>query len=73
MAFKQVAKIEAHHRARFKKLLEMVEAGSVFKREHRIKWECSACIYIHEGTEPLKKYHSYKHPQRFYEPANLDL
>lgn len=73
MAFKQVAKIEAHHRARYKKLIAMVEAGTVFKRESPIKWKCSVCGYIHEATEPPKKCPSCKHPQRYYEPAYLDI
>lgn len=72
-AFKQVAKIEAHHRERFKKLLVMVEAGTVYKREQAIKWKCSVCGYIVEGTEPPQKCPSCEHPQKFYEPANLDV
>jgi rubrerythrin len=72
-AFKQVAKIEAHHRERFKKLLEMVEAGTVYKREQAIKWKCSKCGYIYKGTEPPTKCPSCEHPQKFYEPANLDF
>ena len=52
IAFKQVAKIEAHHRERYKKLLEMVEAGTVYTREQPIKWKCGVCGYVHEGTEP---------------------
>ena len=35
--FRQIAKIEMHHRDRYKKLLQMVEAGTVFKREQPIK------------------------------------
>ena len=31
--FRQIAKIERQHHDRFKKLLEMVEAGNVFKRD----------------------------------------
>lgn len=73
MAFKQVAKIEAHHRTRFGKLLEMVDSGTVFKREQPIKWKCSVCGYIHHGTEPPKKCPSCEHPKRYYEPANLDV
>ncbi len=72
-AFKQVAKIEAHHRERFKKLLAMVEAGTVYQRDQAIKWKCSVCGYIVEGTEPPKKCPSCEHPQKFYEPANLDV
>jgi len=73
MAFKQVAKIEAHHRARYKKLLEMVEAGTVFKREQAIKWKCSVCGYVYEGTEPPPKCPSCKQPKEYYEPASLDF
>ena len=72
-AFMQVAKIEAHHRERYKRILEMVEAGTVYKREQPIKWKCGICGYIHEGTEPPKKCPSCEHPQQYYEPANLDL
>ncbi len=73
IAFTQVAKIEAHHRARYKKLLEMVEAGTVFKREQAIKWKCSVCGYVYEGTEPPPKCPSCKHPAEYYEPANMDF
>jgi rubrerythrin len=72
-AFKQVVKIEAHHRERYRKLLEMLEAGTVFKREQPIKWKCSVCGYTHEGNEPPPKCPSCKNPKEFYEPANLDF
>jgi rubrerythrin len=72
-AFRQVAKIEAHHRERYTKLLAMVAAGTVYKRAEAIKWKCSICGYIVEGTEPPQKCPSCEHPQKFYEPANLDV
>ena len=72
-AFRQVARIEAHHRERYKKLLAMVQNGSVYKRDEPIKWKCSMCGYIVEGTEPPVKCPSCEHPQKFYEPANLDV
>jgi len=72
-AFRQVAKIEAHHRERYKRLLAMVEAGTLYKRETPIKWKCSVCGYVVEHTEPPKKCPSCEHPQKFYEPANLDV
>ena len=71
--FKQIAKIEAHHRARYKKLLDMVEAGTVFTREQPIKWKCGVCGYVHEGTEPPPQCHACKHPKEHYEPASLDF
>ncbi len=72
-AFRQVARIEAHHRERYKKLLAMVEAGTVYQRAQPIKWKCTMCGYIVEGTEPPQKCPSCEHPQKFYEPADLDI
>ena len=71
--FRQVSKIEAHHRDRYRKLLEMVENGTVFKRDEPIKWKCSKCGYIHVGTEPPRKCPACKHPTEYYEPADLDI
>ena len=71
--FRQIAKIEAHHRERYRKLLEMVEAGTVYKREQPIKWKCSVCGYVHEDTEPPTTCPSCKHPKEHYEPANMDF
>ena len=71
--FKMIGKIEAHHRERYKKLLEMVKNGTVFKREEPIKWKCSVCGFTVEGTEPPPKCPACKNPREFYEPADLDL
>lgn len=71
--FKQIGKIEEHHRERYKNILEMVEAGMVFKREQPIKWKCSVCGYTVDSTEPPPKCPACKNPRELYEPANMDL
>jgi len=71
--FRQIVKVEAHHRDRYKKLIEMVKNGTVYKREQPIKWKCSVCGYVHEGTEPPVKCPCCSHPKEYYEPANLDF
>jgi rubrerythrin len=71
--FSQIAKVEAHHRDRYQKLLAMVESGTVFKREKPIKWKCGICGYVHEGTEPPEKCPCCKHPKEYFEPANLAI
>ena len=71
--FKQVGRIEQHHRDRYKKLLEMVESGTVFKREQHIKWKCSICGFTYEGTEPPPRCPACKNPREYYEPANMDF
>jgi rubrerythrin len=71
--FKQIAKIEKHHRDRYKKLLELVENGTVYKREETIKWKCTKCGYIHEGKEPPPKCPCCKHPKEYFEPSDLGM
>jgi hypothetical protein len=39
--FRQVAKVEAYHERRYRKLLKRVGKGTIFKREKAIKWKCS--------------------------------
>jgi rubrerythrin len=73
MLFKTIAKIEAHHRDRYKKLLDMVENGTVYKREEPIVWKCAVCGYIHEGTEPPPKCPCCKHSLEHFEPADLSI
>ncbi len=71
--FQQIGKIESHHRDRYKKLLEMVENSTVYKRDQPIKWKCCHCGYVIEGQEPPPKCPGCKQPKEFYEPANLDV
>jgi len=71
--FTQIAKIEKQHRERFKKLLELVNTGTVYKREQPIKWKCSVCGYTYEGKEPPPRCPYCKRPRNYYEPANLDV
>lgn len=66
--FEEIAQVEAHHEARYRKLLKMVEDGTVYKRDRPIRWKCSKCGYIHEGTEPPEECPSCKHPREYYEP-----
>jgi rubrerythrin len=73
MLFMQIGKVEAKHRERYLKLLEMVKSGTVFTRKEPIKWKCSLCGYTHTGTEPPTKCPACKHPKEYYEPADMDL
>jgi rubrerythrin len=71
--FRQVAKVEKEHENRYIKLLDMVESGTVYKRDEPIKWKCSQCGYVFEGKEPPKECPSCKHPKEYYEPEDLAM
>jgi len=69
--FNAIGKVEKRHEERYKKLLEMVEKGKVYKRDSEIKWKCSKCGHIHVGREPPKKCPSCAHSLEYFEPEDL--
>lgn len=73
LLFEQIAKVEALHRDRYARLLEMVTSGTVFQRDEPIKWRCSLCGYVAEGTEPPSKCPCCQHPKEYYEPADMNV
>ncbi len=71
--FTQIAKIEKEHELRYRRLLEMVEKGTVYLRETPIRWKCSVCGYIHEGTEPVAKCPACSHAREYFEPESMSF
>ncbi|MBW3021244.1 rubrerythrin family protein [Candidatus Woesearchaeota archaeon] len=69
--FRAIAKIEAKHEERYKKLLALVKAGKVYEREQEIEWKCSKCGNIHKGKQPPEECPSCKHAREYYEPADM--
>ena len=47
--FTAIAKVEKHHEARYRKLLENIENGTVFKKDGKVFWKCINCGHIHQG------------------------
>lgn len=66
-SFKEIAEVEEHHEARYRKLLENVKNKTVFKKEKTVKWICRNCGYVHEGKEAPKECPACKHPQAYYQ------
>jgi rubrerythrin len=66
-SFTQIAKVEKFHESRYRKLIDNLAKGEVFKRQTSVKWHCANCGYIHEGPEPPTQCPACKHPQAYYE------
>ncbi len=66
-SYDQIAKVEKFHESRYRKLIANVRAGEVFKRKTPVKWHCTNCGYVFEGTEPPQECPACKHPQAYYE------
>ncbi len=66
-SFEQISKVERFHEARYRKLAANVANGEVFKKKAPVKWHCTNCGYVYEGTEPPKICPACQHAQAFYE------
>lgn len=66
--FRNVAKVEAEHEARYRQLLARVASGHFFEREEEIEWQCRNCGYVHKGKKAPKECPACAHPQAFFEP-----
>ena len=65
-----IAIAEKHHEERYKKLLEQLKAGTLFKKESEVWWICRECGYAVFGKEPPEKCPSCDHPKAYYELKN---
>lgn len=70
--FAAIATVELRHRDRFKWYLDQVKAGTVWKRDTPIKWQCLVCGYIYEGTTPPMVCPGCAHPYQHYIALDYD-
>ena len=66
-SFEQVSKVEKFHESRYRKLINNLANTEVFNKKASVKWHCTNCGYVFEGTEPPKECPACKHPQAFFE------
>jgi len=62
-----ISSAEAHHHERYQKLLDQLEAGTVFKKDEEVSWVCRECGFVHVGKEAPKVCPSCDHAQAFYQ------
>ncbi|MBK3516821.1 rubrerythrin [Carboxylicivirga marina] len=67
VAFKMIAKVEAHHEARYRKLYDNLAEGKVFEKDGKVTWMCRNCGFIHEGTKAPKTCPACLHSQAYFE------
>ncbi|MBD3380041.1 MAG: rubrerythrin family protein [Candidatus Omnitrophica bacterium] len=65
--YREIAKVEKEHEARYRALLANVKEEKVFKKDRPVKWHCRNCGFVHESEEAPKVCPACKHPQSYYE------
>ena len=66
-AFKKIAEVEKWHERRYNKLIEAVQAATVFKKPQTVLWKCRNCGRVIEATEAPEICPSCDHPQAYFE------
>ena len=64
--FTRLAEVEKHHEMRYRKVLEELKAGAVFKRGQEVYWYCTNCGHIEKGLEAPKACPVCAHPQSYF-------
>ncbi|NQT23162.1 MAG: rubrerythrin family protein [Candidatus Omnitrophica bacterium] len=65
--FKEIAEVEEEHEKRYRKLLNNLKEGMIFRKDSIVKWKCRNCGYVHKGKEAPEECPACKHPQAYYE------
>ena len=65
--FRSIAEVEKEHEKRYRKLLDNIENGKVFKKSSSVVWKCRNCGYLHKSDEAPKECPACKHPTAYCE------
>ena len=68
--FRTIAEVEKQHEKRYKKLLDNIKTGKVFKKDTQVFWKCRNCGYVHTGEDALEVCPACQHPQAHFEVMN---
>lgn len=66
-AFREIGKVEEQHEKRYRKLLDNVKKGLVFRKQCMVEWKCRNCGYVFVGKEAPETCPACKHPKAYYE------
>jgi rubrerythrin len=67
LTFRQVAKVEAYHERRYRKLLDILERSRIFEKAVPEHWKCQNSGHVHESTEVPLKCPVCSHPRAYFE------
>lgn len=66
-SFREIAKVEAFHEARYRKLLDNVNSGAAFTKPAPLTWHCRNCGYVVEGASAPELCPACAHAQKHFE------
>lgn len=70
--FRNIAKVEKEHEARYLKLAKNIETNEVFTKQEPTRWKCRKCGHVHEGASAPKECPTCQHPQGYFEKKEVN-
>ena len=70
---RNIGAVEAHHEARYRQLLALVEGEEFFNRTEEITWVCRKCGFVYKGEKPPEKCPICEHPSAYFELSQEDF
>ncbi len=67
VAFNIIAKVEAEHEKRYRKLLDNILNDKVFRKDEKVKWVCRKCGFVYESEKALENCPACLHPKAYME------
>ena len=65
--YRMISVAEKYHEERFRRLLERVEGGTMFKNGTPVMWRCRNCGVVTEAPEAPEKCPACAHPRDYFE------
>ncbi len=66
--FANIAVVEQHHEARYRKLIDRMDKGEVFSDpDSETVWQCRYCGYLHKGNNAPKACPVCRKPQAYFQ------
>ena len=68
VVFRMIAKVEAEHEKRYRKLLSNIETGTELEKAEAHLWQSRNCGFVIESKKAPQKCPACDHPQSYFEP-----
>lgn len=65
--FTMIGGVEKEHEIRYRKLLENLQNGKVFRKNEKVFWYCRNCGHVHYGEAAPEQCPACKHPQAYFQ------
>jgi len=65
--FKVIGEVEIQHEKRFKRLYDLLDTDTFFKREKPVEWKCLKCGYVHFSKKAFEHCPACNHPRAYFE------